>query len=193
MPSPPKSAADGTAPVYATEEHRYQVDRDLNAQQRRDIRREHRPQCAARSDYQVVYRGMQPGDFHFILNAWMQSYRIAQRDVKKDNYYTGQQNLIAEVAKRRTVIIAADAEMPEFIFGFICGQLFEDHRTLIDYLYVKKFYRERGVARGLLEALGFQAPAGAIVTHRTPCVEDAIRAHNLDYNPYYNCLGYSDV
>jgi GNAT superfamily N-acetyltransferase len=144
-------------------------------------------------EWAMSLRPVGPGDYHFLLNAWMQSYRVSAKGLNSAVYFQGQQNLIAELAKRRTLVIACDQKMPDYIYGFACGAALSNGSTLIDYIYVKKLYRKRGVAKALAKALGCAEGRPTVVTHLTPSVRGLVRARRFEHNPYYNHLGYSDV
>ncbi|RYF46773.1 MAG: N-acetyltransferase [Cytophagaceae bacterium] len=141
----------------------------------------------------LQFRSIEPSDFNFILNAWMRSYRDSKRDHTNTDYYHGQQNLIAAISQRRTMIIGCDAEAPEWMAGFICGQKLKDGRLLVDYVYVKHAYRERGIARALLDALGYNRDFEIIATHWTKQVDKVGRRYGATHNSYFNSMGFSDV
>lgn len=143
--------------------------------------------------FPLTFRPCEAGDYSFILNAWMRSYRDQMRTMRNETYYNGQQNLISELAKRRQVVVGCDGDTPEWIAGFICGVPLEDNRLVIDYVYVKQAYRDRGIARGLLAAIGWRHGQEIIVTHKRQSIEGVFPRYNASYNPYFNAIGFSDV
>jgi GNAT superfamily N-acetyltransferase len=147
----------------------------------------------AETPFPLSFRGIQAEDFPFVLNAWMMSYRDSRRDHTNGDYFPGQQNLIAELAARRNLVIGCDADTPEWIAGFVCGIPLEDGRLLVDYIYVKQAYRERGIARGLLAALGWRDGMEIVATHWNRGLDRAARRYNATHNAYFNLIGYSDV
>lgn len=62
---------------------------------------------------------------------------------------------IANVIERAdlTTIIAYEATDPDFLYGFIAGDMSE-RVPVVYYVYVKEPYRKNGIARGLFGALG---------------------------------------
>lgn len=154
---------------------------------------EERDKVRLTTPFPLVFRGIEKADFHFVLNAWMVSYRNTRRDMCNQEYFAGQQNLIAELAKRRRMVIACDGDAPEWVAGFACGLPLEGNKLLIDYVYVKQAYRMRGIARGLVKALGWNQNTEVIATHRTRVLEPNMRRWNTVFNDYFNRLGYSDV
>lgn len=151
------------------------------------------PKKRAEMPFVLDFRPLEAADFNFVLNAWMMSYRDSKRDHKNSDYFPGQQNLIAEISKRRNLIIGCDAESPEWIAGFIVGQMLKDGRLLLDYIYVKHAYRERGIARGLLSAMGWTEDTEIIATHWTKQIDKVGRRYNAGHNAYFNTMGFSDV
>jgi GNAT superfamily N-acetyltransferase len=143
--------------------------------------------------FPLVFRPIEQADYNFVLNAWMRSYRDAMRVMKNDAYFQGQQNLIAELAKRRQLVIGCDGDTPAWIAGFACGVQLEDGRMIVDYLYVKHAYRDRGIARGLLSALGWTQGQEIIATHKCRALEGCFIRYNASFNPFFNMIGFSDV
>lgn len=143
--------------------------------------------------FPLAYRQIEEADFPFILNAWILSYRDCMRDHKNSDYFPGQQNLIAELAKRRNMVLACDGDTPSFILGFACGIPLEDGRLLVDYVYVKQAYRERGIARGMLAQLGHRMDMEIVATHWNKRLDKVARRYNAGYNAYFNIIGYSEV
>ena len=141
----------------------------------------------------LEFRPIEARDFNFILNSWLMSYRDSRRDHTNGNYFPGQQNLIAEISQRRTLIVGCDAESPEWIVGYICGQLLTDGRLLLDYIYVKHAYRERGIARGLLAAIGWTEGMEIVATHWTKPIDKVGKRYNAGHNAYFNTMGFSNV
>lgn len=143
--------------------------------------------------FPLTFRGIEADDFHFVLNAWMRSYRDCKRTMKNSEYFQGQQNLIAELAKRRQLVIGCDADTPAWIAGFCCGTLLDDGRLLLDYVYVKQAYRERGIGRGLLGAVGWREGIEIVATHWNRHIDKVARRYNVGFNDYFNSIGFSDV
>lgn len=174
-PEPPSSMIVGIAKAKQTEEEAAEDKKRL--------------ECP----FPLVFRSCEPTDYNFVLNAWMRSYRDTQRNMKNGDYFYGQQNLIAELAKRRQMVIGCDGDTPEWIAGFICGIPLEDGRLIVDYIYVKQAYRNRGIARGLLQSLGHLSGQEIVATHKTRGIDTVFPRYNATFNPYFNQIGFSDV
>lgn len=143
--------------------------------------------------FPLAYRGVEAEDLPFILNAWVLSYRDFKRDHKNSDYFPGQQNLIAELAKRRNMVVACDGDTPSFIVGFCCGITLADGRLLVDYVYVKQAYREHGIGRGMLAELGWRNGMEIVATHWTRTIDKLARRYNAGLNAFFNTIGYSEV
>lgn len=57
--------------------------------------------------------------------------------------------------QRRTVIVAVAKDDPDFIYGFIAGDI-TGPTAVVDYVCVKEPYRKEGIARALFLELGVQ-------------------------------------
>jgi len=83
------------------------------------------------------------------------------------------------------VILAFDEDDPDFLYGFIAGDMSE-RVPVVYYCYVKEPYRKGGIARGLFGALGvdpakyfvYVCKTGIVSTlsHKIP----SARFHNLE-------------
>lgn len=152
-----------------------------------------REKARRETPFDLLVRPLAPGDYNFILNAWMKSYRDSRRNLRNDVYFAGQQNLISEIAKRRKCVVGCDAEHPEWIAGFAAGQMLGNQTLLLDFVYVKSAYRERGIALQLVGALGWSEGIPITATHMTKCAERIGRKYEVTLNEYFNAIGYSDV
>lgn len=157
---------------------------------------------------ELTLREAEDGDVHFILNSWMKSYEkakcgdresraaeagsyeVATRAMSSRRYFRGQQALISALAARRRLLVACDAETPEYIVGWACGTLKDDPSELVvDYVYVKHGYRHSGVARELIRGLGWQPGLGIVATHWTkPCTSKAIK-YSIEFDDLEISLG----
>lgn len=147
------------------------------------------PQDPPETPFVLSFRALKETDLNFVLNAWMKSYRDSKRSIKNAAYFTGQQKLIGALGERRRLIIGCDADAPEWIAGFVCGIPLEDNRILIDYVYVKQPYRERGVAKALIAALGWHPEMGVVASHWNTVCKIVAARYNIEHDEYYLMLG----
>lgn len=134
-------------------------------------------------------RVMEEGDLNFVLSTWLKSYRV---DAKEDlvnpvvsripgrTYFKGQEAAIKKILKNASVLVACDKDDPSFITGYF---VFES--TKLHYLYVKGTFRNRGIARKLLDQSGLDLTHPFEFTHHTPDIFWIKRKLPLlHYNPY---------
>lgn len=165
----------------------------LDKKSKEDAESDARERKRRETPFDLLVRPIAPTDFNFVLNAWLKSYRDSRRQIRNDVYFAGQQNLISEIAKRRVCVIGCDAEYPEWIAGFAAGRMLSNGTLLLDYVYVKSPYRERGIALQLVGALGWSEGIPIIATHMTKCAERIGRKYEIQLNEYFNAIGYADV
>ena len=162
-------------------------------------------------------RPIEPGDFDFVLNSWLMSYReyvcgpkiknpdkpiplVGPRAVNPERYYVAQQALISELSKRRRFVMACDPDKKDFIMGWICGEqiavtvgTITQTESVVDYVYVKNAYRKMGMARTLLErGLGWRGEP-ILATHWTIPIYSVAQKYKVSFDDYLLKLGNSDV
>lgn len=126
----------------------------------------------------------------FVLNAWLTSYRIGSepRLMGNDVYFRSHHKVASALVDRATVLIATPANEPSLFLGFVCA---EPDTRIVHYVFVKKGWRELGIARGLVRAMADSWPADSEIafTHHTYFVEHVRKRsaecrRRLVYNPY---------
>lgn len=139
--------------------------------------------------FTLAFRAAKQEDLNFILSSWLRSYRDAKRTVKNKDYFPGQQRLIGALAGKRNLVIGCDADTPEWIAGYACGQMLDDGSLLLDYVYVKQPYRERGIGRALIAALGWAPTMPIVGTHWNRVANILSQKFLAEHNEYYLMLG----
>jgi GNAT superfamily N-acetyltransferase len=139
--------------------------------------------------FSLGLRAAKQEDLNFILSSWLRSYRDAKRTMKNHDYFTGQQKLIAALADRRSLVIGCDVDKPDWIVGYACGQKLEDGSLLLDYVYVKQPYRERGIGKALIAALGWAPDTHIVATHWNRVAHALCKKFMVDHNEYYLMIG----
>jgi hypothetical protein len=136
-------------------------------------------------DAALVLRPMIPGDERFIFSSWLRSYREgarSARDVSRSIYFIEHHRLVERLLGRGRALIAADAEDPTNILGYVVGE-----RTgpvaIIHYAYVKAPFREIGIARLLTSAL-VNGSEGVLHSHSTVAAAKLVKRFNSVFNPY---------
>lgn len=144
-------------------------------------------------EFPITFREMDRSDASaeaFVMNAWLRSYRIGSEPklMGNDVYFHGQHRMATDLVARATVLIATPAAEPSLFLGFICA---EPSLRTVHYIFIKKGWRELGIARGLVCAVGADWPADSEVsiTHHTYFVDEVRKRsgeckRRLVYNPY---------
>lgn len=150
---------------------------------------------AMTNEVTVQFRGIEPGDLHFVLNSWMKSLQPTRR-VGNELFFAGQQRLIAALAERAIIIVCCDGNplMSHFIFGWACGEMDVKNDILtLHYIYVKHGYRMMGLAKDMLAKLGWKPKTEIVATHWTkPCAVLAQR-YNARFSDYPLMIGNQNV
>lgn len=121
-------------------------------------------------------------DKDFVFSTWLRSYRHASKFAKKISnavYYKWHPQVIERILTRGGQIYVAHLENdPDVILGYVC--LETQDKLVVHYLYVKKAFRNMGVAKML-----FTPEGGDIFTHWTADMDWAVkRFPSLVYDPY---------
>lgn len=142
----------------------------------------------------IAYRPFQVTDRGFILKSWLKNHRKNMAGIPDEEYFNGQTYLIFALASKSKVIIACDADAPEFILGFICGRMAKNlDDAVIDFVYVKETYRHNGIARDLVSHIGYRGLGKVICTHWSRTLIAIANRYPLIFNPYVNTIGAPDV
>ena len=127
---------------------------------------------------QVVIRPGEATDAAFCHSSWLRSHLFNSKwsQLVGECYHHEHSEVIKRLLDRGEVRIAGWSEDPETIIGWCCVE-----PATVHYVYVRKEFRRRGIARLLL---GPQCAPGISYTHRTT---DWDRLHwpgERTYNPY---------
>jgi len=126
-------------------------------------------------------------DLSFIYATMLRSYRHAStfaRKISNEVFYKYHHMFLEAYFKRNgsRVFVAHPKGSPDVILGYLLTEKREDGTDVIHYTYVKKSFRQMGVAKalwGLLEDKSYT------ITHYTVDTDWIMKKHsNLTYNPY---------
>lgn len=139
----------------------------------------------------------------FITNTWLKSYRNSAFawGMNDDTYYKFHHDIIANLIVKGSCLVATLKHDPSHFLGYICYDVRTEIGTgkpmlVIHYIYVKRRFRDLGLASHLLQqVLDIEHIDGMVYahTHRTKCYADYnamnFRKPNhfvgkLTYNPY---------
>ena len=126
-------------------------------------------------------------DVPFIFSTWLKSYRYAStfaRKISNDIYYKRHHLVIDLILKRAgsTVLVAHPVGEPNVILGYLVTERQPDGEDVIHFTYIKKSFRQMGVARALWK--GLDAEKNYLFTHYTADADWITKKYNLTYDPY---------
>lgn len=107
----------------------------------------------------VAYRPMWGGDVPFVYSSWLKSFRHAYRKSPPRFYYAYYHPLITKLLARgdTTVCMACDGADQGFIVGWVCATRLPSGGTVLHWVYVKRTYRQLGLATALCAQAGIRA------------------------------------
>ena len=136
----------------------------------------------------VEVREATPDDRGFIVQAWLRGYqRSPEVEVLTGPEYSpAQRDLINRILARGQAWIIFNREIPTQYFGFVVSERDSSLEVaVVHWVYVKKEFRDLGLARALLlRATG--AAKTIYYTHRAPrrADEEKLRKRGARFNPY---------
>lgn len=125
-----------------------------------------------------VIRFAHANDMNFILATWLRSLYYGDTwysDIDKNVFFTEYPRYIQALVKSSNTIVVALADDPDVIIGYACGTA-----TIIHFVYVKKAWRRKGVARLLLNDTGYYE----WVTHLTKIGKKLLPKYGWKFNPF---------
>lgn len=137
----------------------------------------------------LVLRAAKLSDINFLTSSWLRSYRNAPAvsGVPNSTYYYYHHKVLEELLTRCTVMVACFPDRPDQILGYVCAEKF-DAGLVIHYLYVKKTFRNFGIARKLVDHLvEAEKPPKILYTHKTRDmfpIERKLRDNGWEFHPY---------
>ena len=124
-------------------------------------------------------------DLPFIYNSWLKSYRFSHFGEKITNtiYFTDHHKVLENLIKQSEVLIACNGEDPSQVYGYVVGGDV-DGISLLHFIYVKHTFRNMGVGKTLLDALGHDKEKAGVYTHHTRMADKLAAKYNFVYHPY---------
>ena len=81
------------------------------------------------------------------------------------------------------MLVACNPSDPSQLYGYIlAGE--EEGVIVIHFLYVKHTFRNMGIGKTLLDAVGHSSDNAAVYTHHTRMADRLSSKYNLVYHPY---------
>ena len=106
-----------------------------------------------------------PGDMVFVIDAWKRSYEgaAAVKGADREHYRIEMTRAINRLCDRAEVRVASDPLDEDTLVGFAAFTRSASGAAELHYVYVKRDFRQMGIARDLLEGVPVTA-----YTFRTP-------------------------
>lgn len=125
-------------------------------------------------------------DVSFIFATWLKSYRYSSSFAKKisNEIYYARHHLVIDLILKRTgskVLVAHPKGEPDVILGYVVTEKQTDGAEVVHYTYVKKPFRQMGIAAALWKNL---TKKDYIITHYTTDADWLVKKYNLTYDPY---------
>ena len=133
----------------------------------------------------VRLRTLTEEDSPFIFNSWLKSYRFSHFGEKITNtiYFEDHHKVIENILKNSKVVVACNEEDPSQLYGYIVGGA-EEGIFVLHFIYVKHTFRNMGLGKTLLDAMGHDSSSAAVYTHHTRMADKLASKYNFVYHPY---------
>lgn len=117
-------------------------------------------------DVPVRIRDAHPDDVHYVIKTWCREHRFNKPQHMPDRlYYQEQQKVIGQLASKSQLKVACAPDNLSAIYGFAVGKQLSDTTLLAHYVYTRNEWRRLGVARALIQALGYREGMELVATH----------------------------
>ena len=124
-------------------------------------------------------------DYPFLYNSWLKSYRFSLFAERITNtiYFEDHHKLIEKILNNSKILIACNPSDPSQLYGYIvAGE--EEGGLVVHFLYVKHTFRNMGIGKTLLDAVGHSSDTASVYTHHTRMADKLASKHNFVYHPY---------
>ena len=130
-------------------------------------------------------RPMIEDDLPFLFNSWLKSYRFSHfgEKITTTIYFEDHHKVIDNILKNNQVVMACSPEDPSQLYGYIVvGR--EDDILVLHFIYVKHTFRNMGIGKTLLDAVGHSSDVASVYTHHTRMADKLSAKYNFVYHPY---------
>ena len=124
-------------------------------------------------------------DQSFLFNSWLKSYRFSHFGEKITNtiYFQDHHKVIENILKKSKVLMACNVSDPSQLYGYIVvGEV--DGILVVHFIYVKHTFRNMGIGKTLLDAVGHSTDNASVYTHHTRMADKLAPKYNFVYHPY---------
>ena len=133
----------------------------------------------------IRLRPMVEDDLAFIFNSWLKSYRFSHFGEKITNtiYFSDHHKVVENLIGTSKVVVACNQDDPTQVYGYIVGGKL-DGISVLHFIYVKHTFRNMGVGKTLLDAMGHDKEKAGVYTHHTRMADKLAAKYNFVYHPY---------
>lgn len=133
----------------------------------------------------IRIRNINEEDVSFVFNSWLKSYRFSSfaKSIRNEIYFTNHHKLLEKIIARGTNYVACNKDDPGQIYGYIVGEEV-DGFLVVHYVYVKHTFRNMGIAKLLLDQIGYNPETASLFTHLTDIANKLAAKYNFVYHPY---------
>lgn len=139
----------------------------------------------------VTYREVRPDDESFIYSSWLKSFRAGSTwaaEIPGQIYFSNHKKVIARLLGEAGVVVAANPEATDQIFGYGVYQPTAGGVTVLHYVYVKHPYRRLGIGSDMVRVVrqisGHEQDLPMVATHIANAWDKFRERWNVVYNPY---------
>ena len=130
-------------------------------------------------------RTMVEDDLPFLFNSWLKSYRFSHFGEKITNtiYFEDHHKVIEAILYKSKVLVACSNDDSSHLYGYIVtGE--EEGILVLHFIYVKHTFRNMGIGKTLLDAVGHSSDVASVYTHHTRIADKLASKYNFVYHPY---------
>ena len=133
----------------------------------------------------VRLRTLIDDDLPFLFSSWLKSYRSSHFAEKITNtiYFEDHHKVIERIIKNSKVLIACNPADPSQLYGYSVATE-EGGVLVLHFLYVKHTFRNMGIGKTLLDAVGHERDKAAVYTHHTRMADKLASKYNFVFHPY---------
>lgn len=142
----------------------------------------------------VRIRDAQEEDYPFIFNSFLKSYcgpfirhHGGSEVVEPTTFFTGFHRVMSSLLSKRRVLVACPDDSPEVICGWMVGDSLSKKIVVLDFAFVKKDFRDMGIARLLYQAMGgnIEAKVAFTLYHARAIPLLTGRCETYQYVPFF--------
>lgn len=142
----------------------------------------------------IRMRSISDADINFVFNSWLKSFKGSPmyKHVENTIYFQNHHKLLQQCIMKSQVILACDENDLSQILGYVVADKIDGILT-IHYVYVKQAFRGLGVAKMLMQEVGFDRKVATIYTHGTEFGIKLGKYFNCVFHPYVLLEYYKEV